>query len=85
MPPLGAAVKELRSSALGRPAAMSRLGPAHVAVEMAELKPTGVSAASPNATPTQADKKLARMLCDDGEPSLGRDGGEPSLGSLEAV
>jgi len=53
--------------------------------EVAELKPTGVSAASPNATPTQADNKLARILCDDGEPSLGRDGGEPSLGRLEAV
>jgi hypothetical protein len=25
------------------------------------------------------------MLCDDGEPSLGRDGGEPSLGRREAV
>ena len=82
---MGAATKALRSGELGRPAAMSRLGAAHVAVEMAELKPTGGSAASPNATPTQADKKLARMLCDDGEPSLGRGGGVPSLGSLEAV
>jgi hypothetical protein len=53
--------------------------------EVAELKPTGGSAASPNASWTQADNKLARILCDDGEPSLGRDGGEPSLGSLEAV
>ncbi len=48
-------------------------------------RPAGGSAASPNATPAQADTKLARMLCDHGEPSLGRDGGEPSLGSLEAV
>jgi hypothetical protein len=38
---VGAAAKELRSRALGRPAAMSRLGAAHVAVEMAERKPTG--------------------------------------------
>ena len=84
-PPVGAAAEELRSSALRQPAAMSRLGVAHVAVEMAELKPNGVSTASLNATPTQADMKLARMLCDDGEPSRGRDGGELSLGSLEAV
>jgi hypothetical protein len=40
-PPVGAATKELRSSALGLPAAMSRLGAAHVVVEMAERKPTG--------------------------------------------
>jgi hypothetical protein len=53
--------------------------------EVAELKPTGGSAASPNATPAQADTKLARILCDDGEPTLGRNGGEPSLGRLEAV
>jgi len=38
---VGAAAEELRSSALGPPAAMSRLGAAHVAVEMAERKPTG--------------------------------------------
>ncbi len=41
VPPVGAAAKELRSGAVGRPAAMSRLGAAHVAVEMAERKPTG--------------------------------------------
>ena len=44
-PPVGAAAKELRSRALGRPAAMSRLGAAHVAVEMAELFKTDRSAA----------------------------------------
>ena len=83
---MGAAAKELRSSALRQPAAMSRLGVAHVAVEMAERKPTGRRLSSfAQATPTQADTKLARMLCDHGEPSLGLDGGEPSLGSLEAV
>ncbi len=38
---MGAAAKALHSSELGRPAAMSRLGAAHVAVEMAERKPTG--------------------------------------------
>jgi hypothetical protein len=66
---------------------MSRLGAAHVAVEMAERKPTGrrLSMSFAQATPTQADTKLAMMLCDHGEPSLGRDGGVPSLGSLEAV
>ncbi len=86
MPPVGAATKELRSSALGPPAAMSRLGAAHVAVEMAERKPTGRRLSSfAQATPTQADTKLARMQCDHGEPSLGRGGGVPSLGSLEAV
>jgi hypothetical protein len=31
------------------------------------------------------EPNLARILCDDGEPSVGRVGGEPSLGRLEAV